>query len=95
MITCSICTGSALTLPQFLARNKLQLDIFSDQARQHFVDFFDDRVQIEQLQALHLLAPEGQQLPGQVGGAAGGFLDLIHISAQRVLGASESSISSA
>ncbi len=38
------------------------------------------------LQALHLLAAESQQLPGEVGGAAGSFLDLIHIAAQGMLG---------
>ena len=38
------------------------------------------------MQALHLLASESQQLPGEVGGAAGSFLDLIHIAAQGMLG---------
>jgi hypothetical protein len=66
---------------QFLARNKRQFDVFPDQARQHFCDFFNDYVQVEQLQALHLLSPERQQLPGQVGGTTRGFLDFIHIAA--------------
>ena len=38
------------------------------------------------MQGLHLLASEGQQLPGQVGRAAGGLLDLIHVTAQGMLG---------
>src|SRR6266849_1330654 len=84
MSTCSICTGSALTLPSLFPGTNSN-SIFSDQTRQHLVDFLDDRVQIEQLQGLHLLASEGQQLPRQISGAARGLLYLIHITAQRML----------
>ena len=73
-------------LSQFLSGNKYQLNIFADQARQHLVDVLDDRVQVEKLQALHLLASKGEQLPCQVGSAARGLLDFIHVATQGMLG---------
>ena len=73
-------------LPQFLPGSKHQLNVFTDQARQHLIDILNNRVQIKKLQALHLLASKGKQLPRQVGGAARGLLDFIHVTTQRVLG---------
>ena len=56
-----------------------ELKVLADQPRQHFADFLEHMIQIKQLQGLHLLAAEGQQLASQISGALGGFHDFLHI----------------
>ena len=85
MTICSICTGSAFILPRSFTGRKHQLNVFANQAWQHGCDFTDDRIQIEDLQHLHLLAAKRQQLASQVGRAAGRGHDLSHVSTEGVL----------
>ena len=72
---------------QFAPRNHDQLDVFADQASQHFEVFRDHRVQIENLGSQHLLAAEGQELAGERGGAVGGIGNFLRGPAHRRIGA--------
>ena len=54
-----------------------EFDVLADEAAQHFIHAGDDFVQLNDAGLEDLLAAEGEQLAGERGGAAGGFLDLL------------------
>ena len=58
-----------MTGPRLGARHDRQLDVLADQAPQHLLHVGHDGVQVEDARLQHLLAAEGQELAGQVGGA--------------------------
>ena len=63
-----------------------ELNVLADQPPQHRLQVGDDGIELEQLGREHLAAAVGEQLPGEVGGAGGGFADLLEIVAHRVAG---------
>ena len=70
--------------PEILYRAGVELDIFADEAAQHFLHFADDGLNIENFRRENLLAAEGQQLLRERGGALRGDLDLLGVAAQRI-----------
>ena len=65
------------------SRNPDQFDILADEPAQHFKHHGHGIVQIQNLGDNLLFAGKGQQLPGQVGGALGGILDLLQVCIKR------------
>ena len=55
---------------------KLHTNVLAHQPLQHSADVADDFVEFQRLRLHDLLSAEGQQLPGQVGGALRGGGDL-------------------
>ena len=87
MITCSIWLGSARTAPSSATRDHHQIDVLADQAGQQFEVFRDHGVQVKNFGSEHLLAAEGQELPGEGGGAVGGVGNFLGGPADSGLGA--------
>ncbi len=86
-MTCSSCPGSARTAPSVGAQGVLELDVLADEAVQHLVQRLDDLVEAQHLRLEHLLAAEGEQLPGERRRPQRGRLDLLDVGALGVLGA--------
>ena len=63
-----------------------QLDIFADQAAQHFLGMADHRVHVDHPRLRDLPAAERQQLVGELGRAVGRRQSLFHVRAQRIDG---------
>jgi hypothetical protein len=62
--------GIEFHLAEVTCRAHREDDVFSNQARQELHDAIEHHVDVQHLQRLHLLAPESQQLPGKICGAA-------------------------
>ncbi|HEX6905025.1 MAG TPA: hypothetical protein VF154_00320, partial [Terriglobales bacterium] len=54
--------------PQLLAQLQRELNVFPDQAGKGLANVLQHMVEVEHTQNLHLLAAEGEQLAGKVGG---------------------------
>jgi hypothetical protein len=52
-----------------------EVDVLPDETAQHRLDLDYDRVEVEDLRREHLLAAEGEELLGEVGGMVGRLLD--------------------
>ena len=63
-----------------------QIHVFADQAAQELLHVCDHGVHVQNFGSEYLLAAEGQQLPGESGGAIGGPLHFFHLGAHRVGG---------
>src|SRR5216684_9227718 len=61
-------------------------NILADQTVKQLSQVTDDAVQIQHFRLQHLLAAEGQELPGQVSSAVGGLLDLHRLAVERISG---------
>jgi hypothetical protein len=59
--------------PEVRSRQPIELDVFSDEALEHFEHAGNRVVQIEHLGRDSLFAGKGQQLPRQIGGTFGAF----------------------
>ena len=79
MITCSICAGSAFTLPTIVRDAGDHLNVVVHQAAQQLVHIEDDGVQVQRFGLQHLFAAESEQLAHQRGRAAGGIFDALDI----------------
>src|SRR6185312_4528599 len=60
-------SGVGGNVPQAGFQNDAKVDIFTEQAAEHFLDVGYALVEIEHLRLNHLMAAEGQQLPGEIG----------------------------
>ena len=63
-----------------LPGDEVEFDVFANQAVQRPSDVGDDGIQVDDAKCLYLFAAEGEQLPGQLRGSAGGgeyFLKLV------------------
>ena len=58
-----------LRQPERLVRRQRHLDVLADQPLQQLDHVAEQRVEADDLGPQHLLAAEGQQLAGEVGGA--------------------------
>ena len=67
------------------SQSEEQLDVLADEPPQHPADLVDHRVEVEVLALQHLLAAEGQELPGETGGAIGRLLDLLDAATERIV----------
>ena len=63
----------------------MQLDVVADEFGQQLADAVDCLVQAQAARLHHLLAAEGQQLPGQRGGAVGRALDFLDVLAAAIV----------
>jgi hypothetical protein len=63
----------------YLVGSDLQVNILADEAREHFATAESKVAEIDDLETLHLLAAEGQQLTGNGGGFAAGFQDILRV----------------
>lgn len=59
-----------------------KLNVFADQPGQVLADLLQPAVKVEHAQGLHLLAAEGEQLAGEIGGPPRGLEDLLPVMAQ-------------
>ena len=82
--TCSICPGSAFTLPQIVAGQDHELDVFTQQPLEHPLQAEDDGGQVDHRRLEHLLAAQGEQLARERRGAVSGQADLRQVGPQRV-----------
>ena len=80
----SIWEGSTLDRPQILPRLPGKIDVLADEPPQHLEHARHGLVQVQHLGRDGLLAGKGQQLPGEVGGALGGLLDLLKVGMERL-----------
>ena len=77
---CSTCTGFDADAAESVPRDEVEFDVLANQAVQGPGDVGDYGIQVDDAKRLHLLAAEGEQLPGQLRGSAGGgeyFLKLV------------------
>ena len=72
-----------LDAPEVGARLHHEVDVLTDQAAEHRGHPGHDRIQIQHLRLEHLLAAEGQELAGQVGGALRCLLNELDVTARR------------
>ncbi len=77
--------GVRLHAVQARRRHHRQLDVLADQPAQHRLHGGHHRVQVEHLGLQHLLAAEGQELPGERGGAVRGRAHERGVAVDRVL----------
>ena len=64
---------NAFLLVMQMARNR---NIFAEQSEQRSLEIRDERIDFDDLRFERPFAAERQQMPGQIGGAAGGFANL-------------------
>ncbi len=79
-------SGVGFDRSKISARDHDQVDVFADQAVQHFQVFRDDAVEVDNLRRQHLLAAEGEQLASECSGALSGSSDFLGGPAQRGVG---------
>ena len=75
--------GIHLDRPQVRPRLPVELDILADEPPQHIEQPRHGFAKVQHLGHDGLLAGKGQQLPGEVGGALGGFADLHQVVMER------------
>src|SRR5262249_27215482 len=66
------------------SRHNVELDVFSDQPRQHPCDVLDNSIKVENLKRLYLLAAKCQQLPSEIGGTPHRGQNFLRVAAQWV-----------
>jgi len=72
--------------PQRGRKDGPQRDVLADQAAKHGFHVLHDGVEVEDLGLEHLLAAEGEELAGQLGGAHGRLPEELDVATHRVLG---------
>ncbi len=84
--TCSIWLGSALTVAASSGRPHVQLDVLADEALEDGLETLHELVQVESARLQHLLAAQGQELPGERGCAIRRLRDQLDIAPLRIAG---------
>ena len=82
--TCSIWPGSAWTSAEVRREHLDEVDVLAEDPPEHLLDPGGDLVQVQRHGLQHLLAAEGQELPGQRRRALAGLLHLQQIVLERV-----------
>ena len=84
MSTCSSCPRSARSCAGVGRELELQHVVLAQRAAEHLLHVADHGVDLEHLRLEELLAGEGEELAGDVGGAGAGLDDLLDVGAAGV-----------